>query len=198
MDRDRDAVLAPLLNFLEIGLAIHDVSGAPLFSNDAAKSLLVGERHEIERTIQEALGRDNIGVVAASGSTRICSVATGSHVFTFLHHAGQLNLRLSACMFGLTPMEEQIAILLARGKTARQIATTLNVSLHTVHSHLRSLFGKTHTHSQNELVALLSGGLSLIAIEEVRALSPTIKGCANKSSEVASAVQHHNRGERSR
>ncbi|PJE30987.1 regulatory protein, luxR family [Pseudooceanicola antarcticus] len=61
----------------------------------------------------------------------------------------------------LTPTEARIASLLAGGLRSDAIAETLGISPATVASHLKSIFAKTETHRQTDLVALL---LSLSAI----------------------------------
>lgn len=58
-------------------------------------------------------------------------------------------------LYGLTPAESRLASLLADGKELRQAAEALEVSLHTVRTQLRSLFAKTDTRRQAELVRLL-------------------------------------------
>lgn len=63
-----------------------------------------------------------------------------------------------ANLFGLTPAEAQVATLLAQGRRTDQIADALGVSPTTVAFHVRNLLGKTHTHRQTDLVALLLTG----------------------------------------
>ena len=61
-------------------------------------------------------------------------------------------------LFGLTPAEAQIAIALADGQKAADIATTLGVAPTTIAFHMRNLFQKTNTNRQAELVALIMAG----------------------------------------
>lgn len=63
--------------------------------------------------------------------------------------------QLSVASFGLTAREEEIAKLVARGRSTRQISGALFISEHTVHNHLRSIFEKTGVHSRRELVQRL-------------------------------------------
>jgi DNA-binding CsgD family transcriptional regulator len=58
--------------------------------------------------------------------------------------------------FGLTPVEAQIALGLARGQDLQEIATNRAVSVGTVRMQIKSIFQKTETHRQAELVALLN------------------------------------------
>jgi DNA-binding CsgD family transcriptional regulator len=55
----------------------------------------------------------------------------------------------------LTDAESQVAALLARGLSPKHIAERLGVSKNTIRTQLRSLFDKTGTHRQGELVSLL-------------------------------------------
>ena len=57
--------------------------------------------------------------------------------------------------FGLTRKETKIAAALVDGLTTREIADVYGVSIETVRHHLKSIFAKTDTHRQAELVSLL-------------------------------------------
>ena len=58
-------------------------------------------------------------------------------------------------VFGLTPAEWRIAERLIDGDSLDDIATALGVSLSTVRTQLKSIFAKTQSHRQTELVASL-------------------------------------------
>ncbi|WP_206540062.1 helix-turn-helix transcriptional regulator [Leisingera sp. ANG-DT] len=58
--------------------------------------------------------------------------------------------------FHLTPAEAAVALQLSRGLSPKQAAKALGVSIWTARSHLRSIFQKTNTHRQGELVSLLA------------------------------------------
>jgi len=58
--------------------------------------------------------------------------------------------------FALTPAETRIALSLARGDELRQAADAGGITFETARVHLKSIFAKTHTHSQVELALLLS------------------------------------------
>ena len=55
--------------------------------------------------------------------------------------------------FVLTPAEAQIALGIAEGKTLAAIAEMRNVAVSTARDQLKSVFAKTGTHRQAELVA---------------------------------------------
>jgi DNA-binding CsgD family transcriptional regulator len=57
--------------------------------------------------------------------------------------------------FGLTPSEAKLACIIARGAPPNIAAKELNISRETARNQLKSIFAKTDTHRQSELVALL-------------------------------------------
>ncbi|PUB11096.1 helix-turn-helix transcriptional regulator [Yoonia sediminilitoris] len=59
-------------------------------------------------------------------------------------------------VYGLTTTEADFADLLACGKSVREASELLAISVWTGRSHLRSIFQKTDTHRQGELIALLN------------------------------------------
>jgi DNA-binding CsgD family transcriptional regulator len=59
-------------------------------------------------------------------------------------------------LFKLTSAETRLAMLLGAGDSLDSAAQQLNVSLETSRTQLKSLFSKTETHRQGELVALLA------------------------------------------
>lgn len=62
---------------------------------------------------------------------------------------------LLAKTFSLTPSESKLASIIARGAGPDTAATELNISRETARNQLKSIFAKTATHRQGELVALL-------------------------------------------
>ncbi len=63
--------------------------------------------------------------------------------------------RVETVLAGLTPREQQVAWLTARGFTNRRIAETLVVSTETVKTHVRHVLEKLGVHSKAELRLLL-------------------------------------------
>jgi DNA-binding CsgD family transcriptional regulator len=58
-------------------------------------------------------------------------------------------------MFGLTPAECRVALLVGDGHAPRQIADMVGVSVNTVRSQMKSVFAKTGVKRQGELIRLL-------------------------------------------
>lgn len=77
-------------------------------------------------------------------------------VISDLHDRPQPQASVLAEAFGLTPAESRLASLLAMGISIEHAADRLGLSQATVRNQLKSVFTKTGTHRQSELVALLS------------------------------------------
>lgn len=58
-------------------------------------------------------------------------------------------------LFGLSPAEANVAILLARGLSLAEVSDTQNISPHTARAQLKSIFAKTGVSRQAELVRML-------------------------------------------
>lgn len=78
-------------------------------------------------------------------------------LFSFVHPADRNLPRSEALVewFGLSPTEASLAIELANGADVAAIAERRRLSTLTVRTHLRTIFEKTNTHKQQDLVALL-------------------------------------------
>lgn len=72
-------------------------------------------------------------------------------------------LDVLAALYGLSPAECRLAALLLEGATPSEAAARLSVQVSTVRTQLKSMFWKTGTHRQGELLKLLSGALMLKA-----------------------------------
>jgi DNA-binding CsgD family transcriptional regulator len=62
---------------------------------------------------------------------------------------------LNVASFNLTNREAEIAGLVARGRSTREISSALFISEHTVNNHLRSIFEKVSVNSRSEMVQRL-------------------------------------------
>lgn len=58
-------------------------------------------------------------------------------------------------LYQLSVAESKCVHLLINGLTTDEISSSLNITKHTVRAHLKSVFSKTETHSQGELISLV-------------------------------------------
>ena len=78
-------------------------------------------------------------------------------------------------IFGLTPNEARLAVAMAGGGSLEEIAgATKFVTVNTLRKQLASIFEKTDTHRQSELVALLARLFILPGIQEDSAVSSSM------------------------
>jgi DNA-binding CsgD family transcriptional regulator len=68
-------------------------------------------------------------------------------------------------LFGLTPVETEVASRLVKGMDLAAIGDDLGITIHTARGHLKQLFAKTGTHRQPELVGVLLTGLAGLRLE---------------------------------
>src|SRR5262245_23608980 len=64
-------------------------------------------------------------------------------------------IELLRCHFGLTPAEARLALHLAAGETLRSAEAKLSIRYETARTHLKSIFQKTGTCRQAELVVAI-------------------------------------------
>ena len=102
--------------------------------------------------------RDDIRAVAGGGTPISSQAAT--------HLIGMLGLARSepdADSSGLTPREREMLVLFAKGMSYRETADLMEVSTHTVQTHVKSVYRKLAVHSKSEAVfeALQNGWLDI-------------------------------------
>lgn len=61
--------------------------------------------------------------------------------------------KVAATEYGLTPRETEILKLLTEGMTMQGLADSLELSYHTIDSHIRNIYDKLHVHSRGSAVA---------------------------------------------
>jgi DNA-binding CsgD family transcriptional regulator len=64
-------------------------------------------------------------------------------------------VRLRKSIYGLSPREEEVADLVVRGLSTKEISKTLYISEYTVQDHLKNVFGKVGVRGRRELVKRL-------------------------------------------
>ncbi|PKV82786.1 DNA-binding CsgD family transcriptional regulator [Streptomyces sp. TLI_146] len=79
----------------------------------------------------------------------------GDVALVFQEATGELVLGTFAAWHGLTARERQIVQHLHRGEPPKRIARALDVSVHTVNSHVRAVFRKAGVSGRDELLAAL-------------------------------------------
>jgi DNA-binding CsgD family transcriptional regulator len=70
-------------------------------------------------------------------------------------HAPALDVQMLRDWYDLTPAEARVAMLLASGLRVEEIVERLGTGANTVRTHLKSIFAKTDTRRQGELIRLL-------------------------------------------
>jgi DNA-binding CsgD family transcriptional regulator len=66
-----------------------------------------------------------------------------------------LDAEMLRAWYDLTPAEARLAVLLASGLSLERIVDRLGIGANTARTHLKSIFGKTDTRRQGELIRLL-------------------------------------------
>jgi DNA-binding CsgD family transcriptional regulator len=100
------------------------------------------------------------------GASRdIFSVADMLLVMTSSAEEGDVDPKIMEGLFDLTPAEAAIARDLTLGKNLNTVAQARGVTVGTVRSQLKSIFYKTGTHRQVDLVRLLSGIRTTLALK---------------------------------
>lgn len=166
---------------LNIPLAVVTNRLVVAWANKAAQDnpgtawLALFERHTVSRPVL-AIRRQLQELVAASLRQRssaeaLITTANDTWFATATPVNGKPNLallRLSALnnlapgvrprlerLYGLTRAEAELTVLLAQGQSLEAIATARGVKLDTVRTQLRTIYKKTGTHRQGELVCLV-------------------------------------------
>lgn len=77
------------------------------------------------------------------------------------HPASRDDTTFLAGLFGLTPGEARLAILLLSGLSAREAAELLEVEISTVRTHLKAIFAKTGCHSQGSFLKVAAEAIQM-------------------------------------
>jgi DNA-binding CsgD family transcriptional regulator len=77
--------------------------------------------------------------------------------FTAIEPKPRPDTPLMMQVFGLTPAEARLSTMLADGTSLEQAAENLSIARDTARNQLKSVFNKTSTHRQSQLVALMAG-----------------------------------------
>jgi DNA-binding CsgD family transcriptional regulator len=89
-------------------------------------------------------------------------------------------IELLRCHFGLTPSEARLALHLVAGETLRSAEAKLSMTYETARTHLKSVFQKTGTCRQAELVVVivttLPGCVRLGSNEQISGVNEQVRG----------------------
>jgi DNA-binding CsgD family transcriptional regulator len=137
-----DASATRKLNF-ELTNAIHASRGESLELNDAV--------------LLPRLGRMPLMLMIAplrlAGGATVCGAAL---LFAFdPESTPPITADVVRRLFGLSEAEAELAVALCSGRTLDEAATARGTSIHTIRSQLKSIFAKTGTKRQADLVSLL-------------------------------------------
>jgi len=156
-------------------IAILDVTMPELNGFDATRQMLqenpnikvlVLSMHESEQIVREVLASGARGYILKSDAGRdllsaVDSLASGKPFFTSKVSELLLNVYLKRgaapqesgdAPSVLTAREREILQLLAQGKSNKEVATTLYISVRTVETHRSNMMSKLNLHSMAELV----------------------------------------------
>ena len=131
------------------------------WTRSAVKSLLgkAGTRFKLDDENWVVVSRENRRPLAIHAVPLRHGVLEGVHTALILIDLEDVPVprsRVLQQVFGLTPAEAGLAISIVRGETPADIAQLRKVSMATVRSQLASVFSKTNTKGQVELVTLLA------------------------------------------
>jgi DNA-binding CsgD family transcriptional regulator len=108
--------------------------------------------------IQRPVGRRPLTVLVTALRDRDAPANSEAVIAVFVtdpEDAPALDVQLLRDWYGLTPAEARLAALLASGLSLHDIVERLGIAANTARTHLKSIFGKTETRRQGELIRLL-------------------------------------------
>ena len=180
---DKDQIAEDLLKQSD-GLVA--VNGMLSLSERAASARLhdavrkIGERERKgERSLAEAIrverpsGKRDLGlIVKPAPKPRYLDGQRVPAVVVFINDPDRHTVMTPSALgklFGLTPAEAALCVLLGDGLTLDEAAEELSVSRNTARAHLRSIFAKTGVTRQTQLVRLIVTSLAQLGSEEAPA-----------------------------
>ena len=156
----------PDVVILDIGMpGLNGFDAARQIRNVSPDSeVLILTMHESEQVIREVLAAGARGYVLKSDAGRdlITAVEALSHHKTFFtSRVAEMVLQkyldgnpeqVNSEATSLTPREREVVQLVAEGRTNKEVATTLNISVKTAETHRTNIMRKLDCHSLSELV----------------------------------------------
>ena len=123
-------------------------------------------------TIKRTLGEQPLQVVAAPLPLDTRTKFTGdlaAVALLVIHDPSEkayVPQEIIRTTFGLTPAEARLLLALSNGQSLREYSEEYHVTRNTARTHLKSLFAKTRTSKQSDLVRLLNGLTHSVALSE--------------------------------
>ncbi len=164
---ERNRTLMPDLVILDIGMPnLNGLDAAKqIASHSPLTRVLILTMHDSEQVIRDALAAGARGFLLKSDAGRdlVCAVEALQRHSTFFSSKvaefvleGYLNPhRVRAAESGptnrLTPREREVVQLLAEGKTSKEVAVALNLSVKTTETHRTNVMRKLDLHSVADL-----------------------------------------------
>jgi len=136
-----------------------------LLKTDPRTKILILTLHDSEQVIREVLAAGARGFLLKSDAARdlvaaVDALRQGKTYFTSRVAAmvldgflkGGPGVEMSACTNPLTPREREIVQLLAEGKSTKEVASVLGLSVKTAETHRSNIMRKLDIHSVSDLV----------------------------------------------
>lgn len=152
-----------------VDIALFDTYGHARAGVDRLRSLAMDPRIGAVVAYTWSLAPDRLDAVLAAGARGVLSKSTAAEELVDALEAidrGEIVVsrvirRPRGCSwpghdFGLTERESEVAAFLAAGLSNQEIADALFISVHTVKSHLKSIFQKTSVVSRTQAVARIA------------------------------------------
>ncbi len=122
--------------------------------------------------VQRADGGPPLQIIAAPVSPdnrTMLTSSVGAVALVVIHDPNEqayIPQEMIRTMFGLTPAEAELLLALSHGQTPKQYSDEHHVTVNTARTHLKSLFAKTQTAKQSDLVRLMSGLMQSVALSQ--------------------------------
>lgn len=116
-------------------------------------NIALAARHPGKQALSRVPGPDGWLVLQAQP---LDGTHSGDIAVTIQPATSDVLLPAAAVLYGITARERTVIEHALDGAAVKQIARSLNISLHTVNDHLRSVYRKTGVNSREELIASLS------------------------------------------
>jgi DNA-binding CsgD family transcriptional regulator len=141
------------------GMIVMRPDGSPSYMNEEARRALNGR--PITTVPDPRCSTVPAFFQSETGSYRVRTIPAGRNrtqkIILLEPLPSDHDLKAKLANFGLSPRQEEIAILVIRGLSNREIADRLFISEQTVKDHLRDIFEKLKVHRRSELIAKVFG-----------------------------------------